>query len=26
VVFLASELSAAMTGQAIDTNAGETFH
>jgi NAD(P)-dependent dehydrogenase (short-subunit alcohol dehydrogenase family) len=26
VVFLASDLSAAMTGQAIDTNAGETFH
>ena len=26
VVFLASELSASMTGQAIDTNAGETFH
>ncbi len=25
VVFLASDLSAAMTGQAIDTNAGETF-
>ncbi len=26
VVFLSSELSAAMTGQAVDTNAGETFH
>jgi len=26
VVFLASDLSAAMTGQSIDTNAGETFH
>lgn len=26
VVFLASELAASMTGQAIDTNAGETFH
>ena len=26
VVFLASELSASMTGQSIDTNAGETFH
>jgi NAD(P)-dependent dehydrogenase (short-subunit alcohol dehydrogenase family) len=26
VVFLVSDLSAAMTGQAIDTNAGETFH
>jgi NAD(P)-dependent dehydrogenase (short-subunit alcohol dehydrogenase family) len=26
VIFLASDLSAAMTGQAIDTNAGETFH
>jgi NAD(P)-dependent dehydrogenase (short-subunit alcohol dehydrogenase family) len=26
VVFLCSDLSAAMTGQAIDTNAGETFH
>jgi enoyl-[acyl-carrier-protein] reductase (NADH) len=26
VVFLSSDLSAAMTGQAVDTNAGETFH
>jgi NAD(P)-dependent dehydrogenase (short-subunit alcohol dehydrogenase family) len=26
VVFLASEMAASMTGQAIDTNAGETFH
>jgi len=26
VVFLASELAASMTGQSIDTNAGETFH
>jgi NAD(P)-dependent dehydrogenase (short-subunit alcohol dehydrogenase family) len=26
VVFLASDLSASMTGQSIDTNAGETFH
>jgi NAD(P)-dependent dehydrogenase (short-subunit alcohol dehydrogenase family) len=26
VVFLASAMSAAMTGQSIDTNAGETFH
>ena len=26
VVFLCSDLSAAMTGQAVDTNAGETFH
>ena len=26
VVFLCSELAAAMTGQSIDTNAGETFH
>ena len=26
VVFLASDLAAAMTGQSIDTNAGETFH
>jgi NAD(P)-dependent dehydrogenase (short-subunit alcohol dehydrogenase family) len=26
VVFLASDMSAAMTGQSIDTNAGETFH
>jgi NAD(P)-dependent dehydrogenase (short-subunit alcohol dehydrogenase family) len=26
VVFLASDLSAAMTGQSIDANAGETFH
>lgn len=26
VVFLCSDLSASMTGQAVDTNAGETFH
>jgi len=26
VIFLASDLSAAMTGQSIDTSAGETFH
>ncbi len=26
VIFLVSELSAAMTGQSIDTNAGETMH
>jgi hypothetical protein len=26
VVFLASDLSSAMTGQSIDVNGGETFH
>lgn len=26
VIFLASELSAGMTGQSVDVNAGETFH
>src|SRR3954447_363043 len=26
VIFLASDLSASMTGQSVDTNAGETFH
>jgi NAD(P)-dependent dehydrogenase (short-subunit alcohol dehydrogenase family) len=26
VIFLASDLAASMTGQSIDTNAGETFH
>jgi enoyl-[acyl-carrier-protein] reductase (NADH) len=25
IVFLASELSSGMTGQAVDVNAGETF-